>query len=103
MCRLLVFSGSCTRCGDSFTWDDLSQQLSCLEAKNNGVFGDCDNGVFAEHHAFDQECDRCAEEDEGVGDVGDDEIAAAEAAATPSGSRGTAEEETSSWRKKQRT
>lgn len=102
MCRLLVFAGSCTRCGDSHTWDDLSQELSCLEAKNNGAFGECDGGVFAEQHAFDQECDRCAEEDEGVGDVDDDEIAAAEAAAASSGKRGF-EEETSSGRKKQKT
>ncbi|KND92457.1 hypothetical protein TOPH_02713 [Tolypocladium ophioglossoides CBS 100239] len=102
MCRLLAFSGSCTRCGDSHTWDDLSQQLSCLEAKNNGAFGECDAGIFSERHAFDQECDRCAEEDEGVVDVDDEEIAAADAAAASSSKRG-AEEEIRGGRKKQRT
>ncbi|KAK5988660.1 hypothetical protein PT974_10146 [Cladobotryum mycophilum] len=71
MCRMVIFSGTCTRCGDAQTWDELSQELSCLEAKNNGFFGECSNGVFAEHHAFDQECDRCSEEDEGIGDLED--------------------------------
>lgn len=73
MCRLLIFTGSCTRCGESQTWEDLSQELACLEAKNAGSFGQCQAGIFAEQHEFDQECDRCSEEDEGVGDVGDDE------------------------------
>ncbi|KAG6036015.1 hypothetical protein E4U41_005849 [Claviceps citrina] len=78
MCRLLVFSGSCTRCGDSHTWDDLTQQLACLESKNAGAFGECRRGIFVEEHDFDQECDRCIEEDEGVGDVGHDTYAAPE-------------------------
>ena len=49
---------------------------------------------LSEQHQFDQECDRCAEEDEGVGDVGDDSFAARE-------KRG-AENESKSNRKKQR-
>ncbi|KEY72779.1 hypothetical protein S7711_02561 [Stachybotrys chartarum IBT 7711] len=73
MCRMVAFAGSCTRCEESYTWDDLTQQLACLEAKNNDAFGSCKGGVFVEQHDFDQECDRCAEEDEGVGDVGDEE------------------------------
>ena len=72
MCRRLTFAGTCTSCGEAQTWDDLSQELACLEAKNNGVFGECETGIFEERHNFDQECDRCSEEDEGVGDVGDE-------------------------------
>ncbi|KAI1506440.1 hypothetical protein F5X99DRAFT_403803 [Biscogniauxia marginata] len=69
MCRLMVFSGTCTKCGTAQTWDDLTQELSCLEAKNAGVFGECSKGVQVDEHDFDQECDQCAEEDEGVGDI----------------------------------
>ncbi|KAG5946334.1 hypothetical protein E4U59_004059 [Claviceps monticola] len=72
MCRILVFQGSCPRCGDSHTWDDLSQRLACLQSKNAGAFGQCQRGVFVEQHGFDQECDRCVEEDEGLGDVGEE-------------------------------
>lgn len=77
---MVIFAGACTRCEESHTWDDLTQYLSCLEAKNNCSFGDCDAAVYEERHDFDQECDRCAEEDEGVGDVGDDEDGAIEVA-----------------------
>lgn len=94
MCRLLIFSGSCTKCGESQTWDDLGQQLACLQAKNAGCFGQCETGIFAEQHAFDQECDRCTEEDEGIGDVGDDAFNAPE--------KRSAEGDTTSHRKKQR-
>ncbi|KAG5990152.1 hypothetical protein E4U52_004891 [Claviceps spartinae] len=72
MCRILVFQGSCPRCGNSHTWDDLSQRLACLQSKNTGAFGQCQRGVFVEQHDFDQECDQCVEEDEGLGDVGED-------------------------------
>ncbi|CAJ2510867.1 Uu.00g064920.m01.CDS01 [Anthostomella pinea] len=68
MCRLMVFSGTCTKCGGAQTWDDLTQELSCLEAKNAGAFGECDGGISVEEHSFDQECDTCADEDEGFGD-----------------------------------
>ncbi|KAG5988990.1 hypothetical protein E4U54_004478 [Claviceps lovelessii] len=94
MCRLLVFSGCCTRCGDSYTWEDLSQQLACLESKNAGEFGQCKRGVFVEEHAFDQECDRCTEEDEGLGDIGEDIRAAPE--------KRSAEDTGQGQRKKQR-
>ncbi|KJZ78829.1 hypothetical protein HIM_01602 [Hirsutella minnesotensis 3608] len=98
MCRLLVFSGACTRCGDAQTWDDLSQQLSCLEAKNNGTFGECGKGVYTEDHDFDQECHRCAEEDEGLGDIGDEDFA------HPTATKRAADsEEKPSERKKQKT
>lgn len=73
MCRVILFGGTCTRCGEVQNWEDLAQQLSCLEAKNNGVFGECSVGIYAEQHEFDQECDRCTEEDEGIGDVGEEE------------------------------
>ncbi|KAK1984467.1 hypothetical protein LZ30DRAFT_747844 [Colletotrichum cereale] len=66
MCRLVLFAGTCTRCNESLTWAELSQQLSCLEAKNADSFGSCRRGVDTETHAFDQECDACAAEDEGV-------------------------------------
>lgn len=98
MCRLLIFTGSCTRCGEPHVWQDLSQQLSCLKAKNSGTFGECDAGVFAEHHDFDQECDRCADEDEGVGDVVDQDTAA-----MPSSKRAAEADETRGERKKQKT
>lgn len=71
MCRMIVFAGRCTRCEEAFTWDSLTQQLWCLEAKNEDAFGQCRRGVQVEQHAFDQECERCEEEDEGV-EVGDD-------------------------------
>ena len=67
MCRMLVFAGTCTRCEGQFTWDDLTQELWCLEAKNEDIFGQCSRGVQVERHAFDQECDRCEDEDEGLG------------------------------------
>jgi hypothetical protein len=70
MCREVVFSGTCSRCAGAFVWTDLSQQLSCLEAKNTGVFGRCRRGVHREDHTFDRECDPCAAEtevDEGYG------------------------------------
>lgn len=70
MCRMMVFSGPCLCCGEYFRWNDLSQELACLEAKNNGIFGDCRRGIAMEEHSFEQECDACAEAglaDEGVG------------------------------------
>ncbi|TIC95972.1 hypothetical protein CH35J_008245 [Colletotrichum higginsianum] len=66
MCRLVLFAGTCVRCNESLTWADLSQHLSCLEAKNADSFGGCRRGVDVETHPFDQECDACAGEDEGV-------------------------------------
>jgi len=75
MCREMVFAGNCTRCGQWFQWTELSSELQCLEAKNNGVFGDCRRGIETEQHPFDQECDACAEEqnvDEGVGGFEED-------------------------------
>lgn len=75
MCRLVAFSGQCSHCSSHFTWDELSQRLSCLEAKNAGVFGHCRRGVQVEEHAFDQECDKCTAEleaDEGYGGMEED-------------------------------
>ncbi|KAJ6440796.1 short-chain dehydrogenase/reductase family protein [Purpureocillium lavendulum] len=109
MCRMVIFMGSCTRCGESQTWEDLTQHLSCLEAKNNGTFGECEAGVFAEQHDFDQECDRCAEEDEGVGDIDDEEMTfAAYSTTTSKGKRGADSASTNdagndNGRKKQKT
>ncbi|KAK1773060.1 hypothetical protein QBC45DRAFT_112436 [Copromyces sp. CBS 386.78] len=68
MCRQIRFSGTCPECNQHFIWQDLSQELSCLEAKNTGLFGQCTFGVQIEEHRFDQECEPCAadkERDEG--------------------------------------
>ncbi|KAK1834615.1 hypothetical protein QBC39DRAFT_252062 [Podospora conica] len=70
MCREVVFSGTCSRCAGVFVWAELAQQLSCLEAKNTGIFGCCRRGVHREDHTFDRECEPCAmetEADEGYG------------------------------------
>ncbi|KAL2680659.1 hypothetical protein Neosp_008262 [[Neocosmospora] mangrovei] len=75
MCRMVVFEGLCTRCGTPQTWTDLTQELSCLEAKNKGCFGQCSRGIHVEEHDFDQECNTCADEDEGIGDL-DEALAA---------------------------
>lgn len=75
MCRLMVFTGTCTCCGDSCIWEDLSQELSCLEAKNAGAFGECQRGIQKEEHMFNQECEGCmgeAEADEGYGELEDE-------------------------------
>ncbi|KAF5020243.1 hypothetical protein F66182_7721 [Fusarium sp. NRRL 66182] len=69
MCRMMVFRGYCTCCGTIQTWSDLTQELSCLDAKNTGWFGGCQRGILVEEHSFDQECAVCYEEDEGIGDL----------------------------------
>ncbi|KAK7990856.1 hypothetical protein PG990_015136 [Apiospora arundinis] len=72
MCRLVIFVGSCIKCGGYFTWDDLTQELPCLEAKNTGIFGYCLRGAFTDQHQSDQECDACAcakDQDEGFSEL----------------------------------
>lgn len=101
MCRMVVFAGTCTRCGDAQTWTELSQELSCLEAKNNGCFGECSRGILIEEHDFDQECQTCTEEDEGIGDV--DELEAEDDDIFAQGTKRNAAEEEESDRKKQKT
>ncbi|KAK4152562.1 hypothetical protein C8A00DRAFT_16136 [Chaetomidium leptoderma] len=81
MCRLVVFKGTCPQCSDAFTWDELTQELSCLEAKNNGEFGMCKEGASVDEKTHDQECDACAaalEADEGYDGGTDDVIEALE-------------------------
>ncbi|KAK4139925.1 uncharacterized protein C8A04DRAFT_40328 [Dichotomopilus funicola] len=76
MCRLIVFKGTCPHCCQEFTWDELSQELSCLEAKNNGTFALCQDGASVDEKPHDQECDACTaelEEDEGYDDGVDEE------------------------------
>ncbi|TFA97604.1 hypothetical protein CCMA1212_006130 [Trichoderma ghanense] len=103
MCRLVIFSGTCTKCGEDQIWEELSQELSCLEAKNNGNFGDCSNGVFQERHQFDQECDRCTEEDEGVGDVGEEAEAGAGQSLASQSKRLAEDDDSTNSRKKAKT
>ncbi len=68
----MVFAGYCPRCGGWYQWTELSRELSCLEAKNAGVFGGCGRGVSVDDHAFDQECDSCVlQQDEGVDGLDD--------------------------------
>ncbi len=77
MCRKVVFKGSCPHCSHPFTWDELSQELSCLEAKNNGVFGMCEEGTAMDEKPHDQECDACLAElgaDEGYDGGTDDAV-----------------------------
>ncbi|KAK4095823.1 hypothetical protein N658DRAFT_437434 [Parathielavia hyrcaniae] len=79
MCRLVVFKGTCPHCKEAFTWDELAQELSCLEAKNNGAFGMCKDGALEDEKEHDQECDACAAEleaDEGYHGGTDDAIEA---------------------------
>ena len=81
MCRLVVFKGTCPQCSDKFTWDELTQELSCLEAKNNGTFGLCKEGTMVDEKEHDQECDACAAEleaDEGYAGGTDDALEALE-------------------------
>lgn len=66
---MVIFEGLCTRCGTPQTWTELTQELSCLAAKNKGCFGECSRGIYVEEHDFDQECSTCADEDEGIGDL----------------------------------
>jgi hypothetical protein len=83
MCRLVVFKGTCPHCCDTFTWEELTQELSCLEAKNNGTFGLCKEGALTDEKEHDQECDACAAEleaDEGYDGGMDDVIEALEVA-----------------------
>ncbi|KAH7160631.1 hypothetical protein EDB81DRAFT_320941 [Dactylonectria macrodidyma] len=107
MCRMVVFAGTCSRCGDAQTWTDLTQELSCLEAKNKGCFGECSRGILVEEHDFDQECQTCAEEDEGIGDLDDGLLAGddQDTAFTQGTKRNVADEQesASTERKKQKT
>ena len=76
----MLFSGNCPECNHHFVWHDISQELSCLEAKNSGMFGQCASGVETAEHPHDQECQPCSErnlrkdEDEGYCADGLDEL-----------------------------
>lgn len=74
MCRMIVFAGNCTRCGRYYTWPSLDQSISCLEAKNNGVFGDCSKQVHMDERQANLECASCSTlsmVDEGISLVDD--------------------------------
>ncbi|KUI59360.1 hypothetical protein VP1G_06610 [Cytospora mali] len=60
MCRMVIFSGKCIRCGQWYTLPELEQNVSCLEAKNNGGFGDCRRGVNMDQHDPALECSSCS-------------------------------------------
>ncbi|KAG8163907.1 hypothetical protein KVR01_005825 [Diaporthe batatas] len=60
MCRMVIFSGNCIRCGQYYTLPELEQSVSCLEAKNNGGFGDCRRGVNMDQHDPALECASCS-------------------------------------------
>lgn len=57
---MVVFSGRCIRCNASYTVAELEQRISCLEAKNNGAFGDCQRGVNYDQHDPGLECGPCS-------------------------------------------
>jgi len=103
MCRMIAFSGRCSQCTGSFTWDDVSQRLSCLEAKNAGVFGQCRHGIEVEQHSFDQECEKCTaamDTDEGYGGI--EEYEAIHAAAARRKSKNTITDRAEDGRKQKR-
>ncbi|ROW06742.1 hypothetical protein VMCG_03992 [Cytospora schulzeri] len=60
MCRMVTFSGNCIRCGQYYTLPELEQRVSCLEAKNNGGFGDCRRGINMDQHDPALECSSCS-------------------------------------------
>ncbi|ROW00719.1 hypothetical protein VSDG_03328 [Cytospora chrysosperma] len=60
MCRMVIFSGKCIRCGQPYTLPELEQSVSCLEAKNNGGFGGCRRGVNMDQHDPAIECSSCS-------------------------------------------
>jgi hypothetical protein len=104
----MIFRGHCTYCGSAQTWVDLTQELSCLDAKNMGWFGGCERGILVEEHSFNQECPTCHEEDEGVGGLDDDHLMPFQQIPSPPsrlGKRGSAEGqgEASEGCKRQRT
>lgn len=78
MCRMVVFNGKCIRCGTYYTIPELEQRVSCLEAKNNGGFGDCHKGINLDEHDPAFECMACSSA-LGImdGNGGDELIAAA--------------------------
>jgi len=105
MCRLVVFKGTCPHCSETFTWEELNQELSCLEAKNNGTFGMCKEGALTDEKPHDQECDACAAEleaDEGYDGGMDDALEALEVAGAGWGGskKEAADEEQASGRHK---
>ncbi|KAF3765620.1 hypothetical protein M406DRAFT_234875, partial [Cryphonectria parasitica EP155] len=75
MCRMVIFSGKCIRCGSYYTIPELEQRISCLEAKNNGGFGDCHKGVNYDQHDPALECGPCSAA-MGMGDGNSDELVA---------------------------
>jgi hypothetical protein len=105
MCRIVVYAGTCPGCHIQYTWNELTRELSCLEAKNNGIFGECRRGVEMDQHLHDQECDACAEEannDEGVAGLEDDMMVPVQSGKSSKSSSSSKQDE-SRKKKKQKT
>lgn len=85
MCRMVIFSGYCVRCGVAYQVPELTQSVSCLEAKNNGAFGDCKRGVHYDQHDPGMECSPCSNAMGLVDGNGDDLVAATSAASSAAG------------------
>ncbi|CAN8104400.1 unnamed protein product [Discula destructiva] len=75
MCRMVIFSGYCVRCRMPYEVSELTQCVSCLEAKNNGAFGHCRRGVNYDQHDPGMECAPCSSA-LGMMDESDDLVAA---------------------------
>lgn len=87
MCRMVIFSGKCIRCGASYTVPELTQSVSCLEAKNNGGFGECSKGVNYDQHDPALECAPCSSA-LGTIDGNSDDLTPAGSSASSSSSTG---------------
>lgn len=101
MCRMVIFSGYCPRCSASYEVPELTQCVSCLEAKNNGEFGNCRRGVNYDQHDPGMECAPCSSA-LGIGEGNGEDLvaanistAAAAVSAPPSSSSSTSRGSTS--------
>lgn len=88
MCRMVIFRGYCVRCGALYEVPELTQSVSCLEAKNNGTFGDCRRGVNYDQHDPGMECSPCSSAIGMVDGNGDDLVAATSVGSSSRGSSG---------------
>lgn len=73
---MVIFSGYCPRCSVSYEVPELTQCVSCLEAKNNGEFGNCRRGVNYDQHDPGMECAPCSSA-LGIGEGNGEDLVAA--------------------------